>query len=119
MSTTPLGQRQNLQYREIANGGSHTFTVDREHRIDRVLILPTSNPSLAKIRIQCEGELLFNGQFAKVCAVAIQTDDANTLTNQRTSPYVLRFDRLVTLSREFPITVEVTGTECAIALMGP
>lgn len=117
--STPLGQRQNLQYREIAAGSTHTFTVDREHRIDRILFLPTGNPSSVTVRIQCEGELLFNGLAAKLTAVAIGTDDVSAATAQQKSPYVLRFDRLVTLSREFPITVEINGVPTAVTLMGP
>jgi hypothetical protein len=118
--STPLGQRQNLQYREIAGNSSHTFTVDREHRIDRILFRPNGDPSGVGVRIQLEGELLFNGLAAKLGAVAIATDDVTAANAQQKSPFVLRFDRLVTLSREFPITIEITGSvTTAVSLMGP
>lgn len=119
--STPLGQRQNLQYREINSGDSHTFTVDREHRIDRILFFPVGNPAPVQVRIQAEGELLFNGQSARLPAIAIATDDTTAGTAQQKSPFVLRFDRLITLSREFPLTVEITagGVPVAVTLMGP
>lgn len=118
--STPLGQRQNLQYREIPAGSSHTFTVDREHRVDRILFSPIGSPDGVTVRIQLEGELLFNGLAAKLKAIAISTDDVSLYNAQQKSPYVLRFDRLVTLSREFPITVEIAGgVTTAVTLMGP
>lgn len=119
--STPLGQRQNLQYREIPNNDSHTFTVDREHRIDRILFLPIGTGlNTVTVRIQAEGELLFNGQAAKLTAIAIGTDDVSASNVQQKSPHVLRFDRLITLSREFPITVEISGgSTVAVTLMGP
>lgn len=113
-----LGSRQNcfaFLVTSSTTGVSTTVTVDRPFLVNRLKFWPATGvldvaATPFKIRIQAEGELFYSGLDLPLQCLAIKTEDSAVFNTQQCSPYVLQFDRPITISKDYPLTITCLST---------
>ena len=118
-----IGRRQHTQTQTIPAGSSYTFTVDLPGIVHRIKVYPTDGICSATdpaLRIQAEGELLNSGASVPLAAQGIKLDhSAGDLSTGANAPWVIPFERRpLTLDKDYPITIWVTGSDCVVTLEG-
>lgn len=112
------GSRQNLIARSVvatSGGTKTTITADRTFVINRIKLLPNDGTlpamaSQARVRIRAEGEDLYSGVQLPVQALFVKTEDSAAVASECASPWVLAFDTPLSLSKDYPIEIELSNT---------
>lgn len=109
------GTRQNLSAKALTGtsaGASAEWTFDRRFLVSRIKLLPSDFiiDTAALVRIRAEGEELYSGVPLPIGALFVKTDDGVANNATTFSPWVLAFDTPITVSKDFPLKVTISGT---------
>lgn len=113
-----IGRRQQLQRQTVTPTVQNQeyeveFNVDRAtHWIQRlkVMNLTDGDHTNLSLRIQAEGEVIYNGAFCTLTELFRKTDAVGAATAE-TSPRLLTFDQPITINKNYPLIISIKDSK--------